>query len=288
MPKILSAIALLLGLVAGPLAAQTYPSQSETTITDDAEMLDPVDEARLAARLTEIEQQRDADVALVTLISQALYTAGDDTDVYARNLMQSWEMGSTTNGRAVIMIVFRDDQELVIEVAGLDGDPATSVQAIIDATIVPAFADGDVLKGLTDGFNAIDAEVLTAEAQVETPTTTSEPDVASEEESGGGNALYWIGGVIAAAVAGIIGLNRRAAAKLAATPCPNCGATGLTRERVTLVEATEKQEGRGETRTSCPSCGHVTAEAFTISKRQPAQTDKTKAGTKSDGGSGSW
>ena len=309
MTKLLSATLVLLAFIAGPLSAQTYPSQSETTITDDAEMLDPVEEAELAARLTEIAQERDVDVALVTLISTSLYTAGDDVDLYARNLIENWELGATTDGRAVIMLVFRDDQELAVEVTGLDGDPDTSVQEIIDTVIVPAFSEDDILGGMTAGFNAIDAQLLDVQTAPETISdpapATSETTSTDGEGEGGGNGLYWIGGGIAAAVAGIVGLNKRAAAKLAATPCPSCGQTGLTRERVTIQDATEKYEGRGEVRTSCPSCGHVTAEEYTISRREPEKmekTDKTKGKSTGksmgksqgkpkgggDGGTGSW
>ena len=110
----------------------------------------------------------------------------------------------------------------------------------------------------------------TAPAPEATPAARS-PDA----EEGGGNILLWIGGGIAALVALVVGANRRAAAKLASTPCPSCGKTGLTRERVTLRDATEYSAGHGEVRTACPHCGNVETEPFTIRQREVDKPDKS-------------
>ena len=61
-------------------------------------------------------------------------------------------------------------------------------------------------------------------------------------------------------------------------PCPSCGKTGLTRTSVVIAEATEKAEGRGETRTTCPHCGDVTAVPYTIAKKD--RTEAAKAAPK--------
>ncbi len=52
-----------------------------------------------------------------------------------------------------------------------------------------------------------------------------------------------------------------------------------------LSQATQKDEGHGEVRTSCPHCNHVVAEPFTIRRSDPESTDKDgAAGSGAPGG----
>ena len=255
-------------------------------------------EAELASRLVALEQQSNTDLAVVTLLSMALYTGGDDLDVYARNLMADWDMGAATNGRRVLVLVFKDDREMHVEINGDFSEAAIAAgTATVDDTFLPAFRQDDYPGGIAAGVEAIAAGLLfapaPAEAAPEAPATATEAvaeaeTAAPEDSEGGGNALIWIGGVVAAIIAVIVGLNRRSAAKLAATPCPSCGKTGMTRSRVTLVEATETAEGSGETRLTCPSCGHVDATPFTISAKPAKEPPPDDDAPKSGGKSGSW
>ncbi|MBM1222297.1 TPM domain-containing protein [Ponticoccus sp. SC2-23] len=266
--------------------SQSYPTQSETPVTDDAEVLDPVDEARLAERVVALEQETRTDIAVVTLPSTALYTMGDDIDVYAQGLIEEWNLGDTTGGRSVMLLVFRDDRELRLEVTGdFPVDIETVAPEIVQDTILPAFREDDFGAGISMGIDAVATRILTAEV-ASTPTNAP---AAETGEGGGSNILIWIGGVVAALVGLGVVSSRRAKAKLAATPCAACGKTGLTKENVVTREPTETTEGRGETRLTCPSCGHVAASPYTISKKTPAakkSSDDKKP--KSGGASGEW
>ena len=266
-------------------AAQTYPTRSETAVTDDAGLIDPVAEAELATRLTQLGQDNDAELAVVTLPSMALYTAGEDIDVYARNLVEAWSLGGTTSDRGVLLLVFAEDRELRIELgAGFGAEAQGAARSIVEDTITPEFREDDYAGGIAAGVEAIGAQLLpvatqTAPAEEVAPANdaaaVAEADPAGEGAEGGGSGvLLWIGAGIAAVVALVVGSNRRAAARLAATPCPACGKTGLTRSRVTLVPATETQAGRGEVRTTCPHCGHVEADPFEVPRLDPATPGK--------------
>lgn len=269
--------------------AQTYPSQSETPITDDAEILEPVEEAKLAERVVQLEQEHNADIAVVTLPATTYYTAGDDLDVYAAGLIEDWELGATTGDRSILLLVFRDDRELRLEVGeGISTEAAAESAGVVADEIVPRFRDDDFGGGISLGVEAIATRILAKDAGMADATTTEASTETTSTEGtseGGGNALPWIGGIIAAIGALIFGLNRRAKAKLAATPCSNCGQTGLKKERVTIEEATETTEGRGETRLICPHCGHVDAESYTIAKKKPKKDDDEKGG---GGASAEW
>ena len=278
-----------LTFAASALHAQTYPSQGETPVTDDAELIDAVEEAKLAERIVAIEQESGADIAVVTLPATQHYTMGDDLDVYARGLMENWELGATTEGKAVLLLVFRDDRELRLEVTGLGEDASEAAQGVIDGAIVPRFREDDFGGGISLGVEGIADDILKVGAAA-APADTADTSVGAGEASteGGGNILIWIGGIFAAIIAFFVAMGRRARAKLAATPCSACGKTGLTRERVTVEEATTERAGKGEIRTICPHCGHVEVETYSISKlakSKPAEKEKPKS---SGGASGEW
>lgn len=267
-----------IAVTAPSASAQTYPTRSETPITDDAGIIAPVAEARLAQRITQLEQDNGADIVVVTLPGAALSTMGDDPGVYARGLMEQWGLGDMTGGRVVLLLVFPDDRDLRLEIAGdFDDDLDAQARVIIDETILPQFRDDNYTAGINDGIEAVADRVLAAPAGAETATAQAEGG-GVDEETGSGPILIWVGAAIAAIAAAIVGARRRAQAKLAATPCAKCGNTGLTRDRLTLTEATATAEGRGETRLACPFCGHVEATPFTISKKTPPPKPTKKGG----------
>jgi uncharacterized protein len=281
MKRLLALLCALLFLT-GPALAQVFPTRGDTPVTDDADMIPPVAEAELAGRLVAARQDHGVEIAVVTLISSALYTGGEEIGDYARLLTEEWMLGSTTDDKAVMLLVLRDDRDLHLWVSGGMGDQSAVTDAIVANVILPAFRQDDYVGGITAGVDAVLTRIVAPEPAAEPAATGSAP---ATEGEGGGTALYWIGGIVAAAIAAIVGMNRRSAAKLAATPCPACGKTGLSRERVTTRAATETAEGAGEVRTSCPSCGHTTTEPFTIPKRTKA---KTAEKTDGKGSTGSW
>ena len=268
---------LLAATLALPAFAQTFPSRSETPITDDADLIGPVAEAELAERLIALRQDWSVEVAVVTLLSGALYTAGEEIGDYAEMLAESWELDAATEGRSVMLLVISEDRDVHLRAGpGLPEFDAEARQAVLDEAILPAFREDRMADGLEAGVEAILARLGGTVADDPAPTgaEAAEPMQPVEDGEGGSTGLLVVGGVILAAIAGLIGLNRRSKAKLAATPCPNCGKTGLTRARVTLDAPTKDSEGRGVVRTTCPHCGHVEEEPFTISPRTPRKAQK--------------
>ncbi|GGL75009.1 TPM domain-containing protein [Wenxinia marina] len=254
-----------------PALAQVYPTRGETPITDDADLLTPVQEAELAERLIAVRQEENAEVVVVTLLNSGLYTMGEEVSDYAQMLAGEWALGDQTEGRWAMLLVISEDRDLAIRLGPAFADLSEEAQGIIDDEVVPAFQDGEFAQGITAGADAIVSRIVAPTvAAEETPVAAAEPvGAAGGDAEGGGNALLWFGGIIVAAAAGIWALMRRSAAKLAAMPCAACGKTGLTRERVTLQEATVDHAGRGEVRTTCPHCGHVEREGYTIPREEP-------------------
>jgi uncharacterized protein len=157
----------------------------------------------------------------------------------------------------------------------LASTPRAVAGGIITEAILPEFAADNPVAGLRAGVEAVAERVLTVAA------SSPAPEAGEAGEAGGGSGiLYYLGGGVVALIGLVTLLNRRSAAKLAATPCPACGKTSLTRERVTLVQPSPTAEGRGETRTTCSACGHMTAERFAIPKLEAKpEPEKGKGGS---------
>jgi uncharacterized protein len=268
--------------------AQTFPSDLGAPIIDDAEMLSPEAEARMTSGISSALSANGSDVRVVTLISQAPYAGGEDIETYAGLLADKLGMTAQPEGRWARVLVFRDDQELRIETGPAF---ATSINPanIIETMILPSFQAGQLEGGIEIGTAMILGGTREGGIGVADPApapATEEPAAVAEETGsdgpaqGGGSGLYWIIGLIAVPVLGIIAMVRRSAARLAATPCPACGKTGMRQERVTLAEATEKAEGRGEVRTICPDCNHATVVPFTMPRTARTAGGKSAASTK--------
>jgi len=280
-------IALLL-FAGSAVFAQPFPSRGLTPVNDDAEIIDTETEARIVARLTEVSE--NAEVVIVTLLSTALYTGGDEIADYAENLFAQWEIGGT-EGRGILLVVFQEDRELWIELGSAYGsEDEAAAQTVITDLIVPQFRDEAFGAGIEAGIiGLIDQIIVPAEVPVEVPaapapeapaapvTAVAVPAAGDAPTEDGGGGMWWIATIVGTPIALFVGLSRRRAAKLAATPCPSCGKTGLREERVTLDSATQWAAGRGETRTICPHCAHTTAVPFSIAKLNLPEKSKTNA-----------
>ncbi len=288
MTRVLALLAAL--LLAAPLTAQTYPDRTAAGLNDFADMVEEEAEARINDTLANMAAVHGTEAAVVTLSSVRFYAQNATIEDYATGLFNAWEIGDAEANNGLLILVFRDDREVRVEMgSGYDADMRKAIDRVVDEDILPQFREGDFSGGIEAGVNGLLSRVVApapANAAAQEPAAASAPT--GEASEGGSNALYYILGAIAAGIAGIVALNRRSAAKLAAQPCANCGKTGLQRSREVLRAATETMEGAGETRLTCPSCGHVEATPYTISKVQPAAPKGGGGQSKGDGATGKW
>ena len=260
--------------------AQTFPEPRNTAVNDYAGMLPDDAEARITEVLNDLSQDTKADVTIATLSSVRFYAQNLSVADYATALFNAWGVGDADRGDGILLLIFRDDQELRVELGeGYDAAAEARAQTVVSEQIIPLFQQDKFVEGIEAGATGI-ADHVVRNVNATAPASS---------EGGDSNALWYILGALAAGVAAVFGLNKRAAAKLAATPCENCGVAGqLSKERVTLTEATETAEGSGEVQTTCGACGHVTRDPFTISMKQPKE-DKFEGGkSKGDGATGKW
>jgi uncharacterized protein len=238
-------------------------------------------ETRITEVLDELTKDTGAEATIVTLSSVRFYAQNLTVAEYATALFNDWGIGDADDRDGVLLLVFRDDKELRIEL-GAGFDPAANDRAasVVSDIIIPSFANNDFVAGIEMGATGIaDQVVRNVNAVQSTP---------SGDGKKGNTLLYVLGGIVAA-VAALFGLNRRAKAKLAATPCTNCGVAGqLSKDRVILVEATETDEGKGEAQTICAACGHVDRDSYTIAQKRPEEDKFAGGQSKGDGASGKW
>lgn len=271
---------LFITLTGTSISAQRFPEPNNTQINDFADMLPDEAEVRITNILDALEDDTGADATIVTLSSVRFYAQDLTVAEYGTALFNTWGVGDADKGDGILLIVFRDDRELRLELGeGYDASAQARAQEVVDNDIVPLFADGEFVAGIEAGASGI-ADHVVRNARV----------VAETNGDGvGGNFLWYVLAGIGGLGAMIFGLNKRAAAKLASTPCESCGVSGqLGKSRVIVEQATTEKEGKGERRITCGACGHVVVESYTID-RIKVEKDEFKGGkSKGDGASGKW
>jgi len=285
MRHFLATLTLVLGGLATGLAAQVYPEPRSTTVNDYAETIDAATEASLATRLAAIEAETGVQMTVVTLTANRYYGGKAAIETYADALFDRWGVGNAETNDGVMILLFEDDDDIRIQLgAGFDAAVNSAAQAVIDSDMLPLYRTGDHQGALVAGVEGMMARIITPRQQAIAAATPA----SSGAEGGGGVSMWWFLGPVVAVVAGLIGLNRLQAARNARAPCPKCGKTGLIRERVTLQEATPTMQGRGEARTTCPSCHNVVAVPFIIPllSTDPGTDSSAKGSAGGHGGSG--
>lgn len=132
--------------------AQTFP-QLTGPVVDQADILPPDAEARIAQKLVALKAQSQRQVTVVTLASLEGYEISD----YGYRLGRHWGLGDKARNDAAILIIAPNDRKLRIEVGyGLEPVLTDGLSfLIINRQIVPRFKAGDMPGGVEAGTDAI-------------------------------------------------------------------------------------------------------------------------------------
>jgi uncharacterized protein len=152
-------IAVLLFL-ATPVWAQVYPDYDRTTITDRADLLTDAQETALAVRLEGLRRDTGIEFAVLTLKSQAPYSAAQSLEDFATGLFNHWGIGNASRNDGILVLVLSEDRAMRIELgAGYARDWDRVSQNVVNRTFLPAFESGDYATGIADGVEDVIASI---------------------------------------------------------------------------------------------------------------------------------
>jgi uncharacterized protein len=147
---------------AGALSAAPAFPPLTGRIVDEAALLDPAVEARLAAKLADLEAKTTTQLVVVTLRS----LQGNDIADYGYQLGRHWGIGQKGRNNGALLVVAPAERKVRIEVGyGLEGLLTDAVaRLIIDNAILPRFRTGDFSGGIERGVDDI-IQVLSGDAE---------------------------------------------------------------------------------------------------------------------------
>ena len=164
-PPLLFAAATLLSLP-GCDASATKPAKAPVAadlpaltgrVVDEADLLSPVREAELAAKLAQLEARRTDQFVVVTVPS----LAARSIEQFGLQLGRSWGVGQRGKNNGLLLIVAPTERQVRIEVGyGLEAHLTDEEAAkIISDQLLPAFRAGAMEAGIVSGAEAVIAEL---------------------------------------------------------------------------------------------------------------------------------
>jgi uncharacterized protein len=133
--------------------ALEVPPPPDTYVTDRAGILSSETEARLELILAQFEAATSNQVVIATFPS----LEGESLEDFSIRLAERWKPGQKEKDNGVILLIFRDERQIRIEVGyGLEGAlPDVLAGEIIQNAIVPNFKAGQFDQGALQGTQAI-------------------------------------------------------------------------------------------------------------------------------------
>ncbi|MCX6005820.1 MAG: TPM domain-containing protein [Chloroflexi bacterium] len=146
-------VILLLPLGTAFVSAQNFPAY-QGFVNDYAGLLTAQGKSQLEAKLTQLEKDTAAEVAVVTIKS----LEGDTIEDYAVRLFEKWGIGKKDKNNGVLFLVALDERKMRIEV-GYGLEPIITdgrAGRIRDDDVIPSFKKGNYEEGIVAGANAIE------------------------------------------------------------------------------------------------------------------------------------
>lgn len=140
-------------LKALPLEALEEPAPPSSYVNDYAGLLDASTKQGLENKLKEFENQTSNQIVIAIFPG----LEGENLEDFSIRLAQKWKVGQKGKDNGVILLVFKKDRKLRIEVGyGLEGVLTDALsKSIIQNEIVPSFKQGDYSAGIQRGVAAI-------------------------------------------------------------------------------------------------------------------------------------
>ncbi len=176
---LLIALAIFFAALQGAYAQSDIPALTGRVV-DNADLMDPADEAALTRKLEDFEKKGSDQIVVATVTS----LNGEAIEPYANRLFRAWGLGQAGENNGILLLVAKNDRKMRIEVGyGLEGT-LTDLHSnlIIQETMVPAFRAGDFSGGISRAVDDIimvlegNAEELEARGKRNPPSVMSDID----------------------------------------------------------------------------------------------------------------
>ncbi len=131
----------------------SIPEKPSGYVNDYANLLSSPEKEKLKNILHDFEKETTNQIVIVTFNS----LEGESLEDFSIHLAQKWKVGTKKNDNGIILLIFKKEHEVRIEVGyGLEGVlPDAKADQIIRHEIIPAFKEGDFDNGILNGVNAI-------------------------------------------------------------------------------------------------------------------------------------
>lgn len=195
MMLIRSLFILVLCALAVPAAAQNFPDLTGRVV-DQANLLDPAQEAALTAKLEALETTTNRQLVVATVSDLESYEIAD----YGYQLGRKWGIGQDGEGETekdngIILLVAPNDRKVRIEVGyGLEGIMTDALSSmIIQNDILPRFRDNNMPAGIDAGVNRIATQLVLPEEEARAFASQAVAQQRERSNDGeGGLAIFWI------------------------------------------------------------------------------------------------
>lgn len=191
---VLASLAVAFLAIASPASAQSFPELTGRVV-DQADLLDPAQEAALTAKLEALEAQSNRQLVVATVNSLEGYDIAD----YGYQLGRTWGIGQDADGEAekdngLVLLVAPNERKVRIEVGyGLEGimtDALSSV--IIQNDILPQFRNGDMAGGIITGVDRIATQLTLPEDEARLIAKDAEQQSSQGDGENIGLIIFWI------------------------------------------------------------------------------------------------
>ena len=181
-PSVVILILLILLSALPAVAAVDYP-QLTGFVTDEADMIDPVYEAKITELAKNIEGATTVGIAVVTVES----LEGESKEMYAVKLFEQAGIGKKDKDNGLLILVAKQERKYRFEVGyGLEGVITDSMKVNIgDRIITPNFKNGEYGKGIYESMLVIEGLLENDEEVIS--------EYSMDDQGSTGTSSGWIG-----------------------------------------------------------------------------------------------
>ncbi|MGB5483772.1 TPM domain-containing protein [Parasphingorhabdus sp.] len=180
--------------VASPAFAQSFPELTGRVV-DQAELLDPSQEAELTAKLAALEAQSNRQLVVATVNSLEGYDIAD----YGYQLGRAWGIGQDGEGEiekdnGLILLVAPNERKVRVEVGyGLEGIMTDALSSmIIQNDILPEFRNNNMPAGIIAGVNRIANQLVLPEEEARAVAQQAVQQGSKDDGENIGLMIFWI------------------------------------------------------------------------------------------------